>query len=76
LPFCRKVFEWARSANPSQPITSGKWNGDTVFDPINEYILSESDVITFHAYCDIECTQKEINKLRSTLIATKNIIDL
>jgi hypothetical protein len=35
LPFCRKVFEWARSANPSQPVTSGKWNNDIAFDPIN-----------------------------------------
>lgn len=53
LPFCMKVFAWARSANPTQPITSGWWNGDMAFDPINEFILTESDVITFHAYCDV-----------------------
>ena len=23
-----QVFEWARSANPSQPLTSGVWWGD------------------------------------------------
>jgi hypothetical protein len=65
LPFCMKVFSWARSASPSQPVTSGWWNGDVAFDPINEFILNESDVITFHAYCDIECTKTQINKLRS-----------
>lgn len=40
LPFCVKVFAWARSANPSQPITSGWWNGDVAFEPINEFILT------------------------------------
>lgn len=72
LPFCVKVFAWARSVNPSQPITSGRWNGDAAFDPINEFILSESDVITFHAYCDVECTKTNINKLRSTLLPIKS----
>jgi len=40
LPFCIKIFEWARSANPTQPVSSGWWNGDIAFDPINEYILT------------------------------------
>lgn len=40
LPFCQKVFQWARSANPSQPVTSGWWNGDASFNPINEFILN------------------------------------
>ena len=53
LDFCKKVFQWARQAKPSQPLTSGWWNGDSSFDPINEFILAESDVITFHAYCDL-----------------------
>jgi len=35
LPFTVKVFGWARSANPTQPLTSGWWNGDVAFDPIN-----------------------------------------
>lgn len=69
-----KVFAWARSANPTQPITSGWWNGDIVFDPINEFILNESDVITFHAYCDVECTKTNLNKLRSTLIVIEDTI--
>ena len=57
LPFCIKVFEWARLAEPSQPITSGWWNGDIAFDLINEFIFKESDIITFHAYCNTSCTQ-------------------
>jgi GH35 family endo-1,4-beta-xylanase len=27
LPLLRKSFEWARSAGPSQPLTSGLWLG-------------------------------------------------
>jgi hypothetical protein len=26
LPLIKKVFEWGRSVNPSQPLTSGWWN--------------------------------------------------
>ena len=75
LPFCMKVFAWARSANPTQPITSGWWNGDVAFDPINEFILTESDVITFHAYCDVECTKTTLNKLRSNFYPIKSTTD-
>jgi hypothetical protein len=27
LPLLKNIFTWARQANPSQPLTSGKWNG-------------------------------------------------
>lgn len=40
LPFCQKVFSWARAVNPSQPITSGHWNGDASFNSINDFILN------------------------------------
>ena len=75
LPLVTKAFEWARSANPTQPLTSGRWNGDASFDLINEFILRESDVITFHAYCDVSCTKSEIDRLRSKLLLIKNTID-
>lgn len=51
--------------NPSQPLTSGFWNGDIHYDNINNYIFSESDIITFHAYCDVQCTMNFINKMVS-----------
>jgi hypothetical protein len=49
-----KAFEWARAAHPTQPLTSGVWQGDWV-DPEKESAmtkiqLSESDIITFHNY--------------------------
>jgi hypothetical protein len=50
-----KVFEWARSANPSQPITSGVWIGDhwddmSKLDAVEKTQVTQSDVITFHDY--------------------------
>jgi hypothetical protein len=49
-----KVFAWARSVHPTQPLTSGVWRGDWS-DPTKESTttkiqLLESDVISFHNY--------------------------
>jgi hypothetical protein len=49
-----KVFAWARSANPSQPLTSGLWEGDwsspEKFDAIIRIQFEQSDVLSFHNY--------------------------
>ncbi|HYK35595.1 cellulase family glycosylhydrolase [Alloacidobacterium sp.] len=49
-----QVFEWARSAHPSQPLTSGVWTGDwsslDKMDPITRIQIEESDIISFHNY--------------------------
>jgi hypothetical protein len=49
-----KVFAWARTAHPSQPLTSGLWEGDwsspEKLDPIGRIQLEQSDVISFHNY--------------------------
>ena len=50
-----QVFEWAREANPTQPLTSGVWAVDTSPDGANlgelqQIQLRESDIITFHNY--------------------------
>lgn len=71
LPLLKKIFTWARTANPFQPLTSGKWNGGEKFNSINEYIINESDIITFHAYCDIECTKNWVNDMKSIFFCYK-----
>src|SRR2546425_7959929 len=48
-----QAFQWAREANPVQPLTSGVWAVDTSPDGANlgelqQIQLRESDVITFH----------------------------
>ena len=49
-----QVFEWARSARPSQPLTSGVWHGDwsslAVMTPVAQIQIQQSDVISFHDY--------------------------
>lgn len=50
-----QTFEWARSAAPSQPLTSGLWLGGhkaeaTKLIPIERVQLEQSDVISFHTY--------------------------
>jgi hypothetical protein len=49
------AFEWTRSADPVQPVTSGLWLGGHRADPaklipIERVQLEQSDVISFHTY--------------------------
>ncbi len=49
-----QVFEWARAAHPSQPLTSGVWHGDwsspDKLSAMEKIQLEMSDVISFHNY--------------------------
>ena len=73
-----KVFDWARSANPTQPLTSGVWQGNWD-DPMQEsptakIQLSESDVITFHNYGwpeEFEARIKELRPLNRPILCTE-----
>ncbi|MGI6242960.1 MAG: cellulase family glycosylhydrolase [Prevotella sp.] len=58
-PLLRKVFVWARTVNPSQPITSGMWNGNK---ELEDFLSSHSDIITFHCYANKAETEKAIKK--------------
>ncbi|WP_062541820.1 1,4-beta-xylanase, partial [Mycobacterium celatum] len=49
-----QVFRWARSVDPSQPLTSGVWRG-VWGDPLRRSVIADvqlgnSDVISFHNY--------------------------
>jgi hypothetical protein len=64
----KKVFGWAREANPSQPLTAGIWYGSwhpDSLNSINRYMLSESDIISFHAYGQPEPSQENILFLKA-----------
>jgi len=62
-----KVFSWARAAHPSQPLTSGLWEGDwssaETLDPIGRIQLEQSDVISFHNYSWPEDFEKHVGWL-------------
>ncbi len=68
LPLLRKVFGWAREANPSQPLTSGVWVGDwqapELLRPWERFQLEHSDVITYHTYDPLEAHQVRVRSLR------------
>jgi len=69
LSLLKKVFRWSREINPSQPLTVGLWKDHLTWSntdsltPIDKFVLSNSDVITFHAYGDITETKKKIENL-------------
>ncbi len=64
LPLVRRVFKWAREINPSQPLTIALW-GDIAGKPeLNEIILTNSDIITFHSYNPKEAVEKLIHWLK------------
>lgn len=68
LPLLERAFEWARSANPSQPLTSGVWAGnwssDSTLKPIERLQIEQSDVISFHNYDTPDDFEKRIQQLQ------------
>ncbi len=63
-----QVFDWARDADPSQPLTSGVWIGDDwtpggKTSPMEKLQLAQSDVVTFHDYSWPETFERRIKQL-------------
>lgn len=62
----RKVFQWAREVDPSQPLTAGPWRFDWSDDkigPFNRMLFEESDVISFHTYDGLESVKARLSQL-------------
>ncbi len=64
-----QVFQWAREANPAQPLTSGVWAMDASPDGANpgelqQIQLRESDIITFHNYTWPEYFKRQVSWLK------------
>ncbi len=73
-----QVFAWARSAHPTQPLTSGVWTGDwsdsAKESETTRIQLRESDVISFHNYGwpeDFEARIKSLQPLGRPIICTE-----
>lgn len=64
FPLLRKVFEWARSVAPSQPVSAGLWNNDANFQNLNRFQIDNSDVITYHNYNFTDHHRNAIDTLR------------
>ena len=63
-----RVFDWAREAGASQPLTSGVWKGDwSVPDklgPMEKIQLMLSDAVSFHSYDGPDVFEKRVLSLQ------------
>jgi len=73
-----KAFKWARSVNPSQPLTSGIWEGDwsnpDKMAAMHTLQLEQSDIVTFHNYStpqEFETKIKQLQRYGKPMICTE-----
>jgi hypothetical protein len=73
-----KVFAWARSEDPSQPLTSGLWQGDwsstETMSQTARIQATESDIISFHNYGwpeNFEHVVTQLEKLGRPILCTE-----
>ena len=74
-----RVFEWARTAGPVHPLTSGVWSGEhwnnpEQCNPIQQIQLRESDIISFHCYGDsarFETCVRELSQYGRPMLCTE-----
>jgi hypothetical protein len=63
-----QAFAWARSAHPTQPLTSGVWKGNwsvaEKLEPGAKIQIEMSDVISFHSYDKPEVFEKRVLSLQ------------
>lgn len=65
-----QVFQWARSVNPSQPLTSAVWHDEHWNDlehlnAVEKTQLTQSDVISFHDYSWPEVFEARVKALQT-----------
>ena len=73
-----EVFNWARSTQPSQPLTAGIWEYDSnlapVMNSVSSLSLEQSDIISFHHYGpekDLATIINSLQRYQRPLICTE-----
>ncbi len=73
-----QAFAWARTAHPTQPLTSGVYDGDwsslATMPPMARVQIEQSDVISFHNYGwpeDFEQRVKQLQQFHRPLLCTE-----
>ncbi|MXV52261.1 cellulase family glycosylhydrolase [Pedobacter sp. HMF7647] len=61
FPLLKKVIVWARSINPDQPLSIGMFDQNP---RLNEIIINNSDIITFHDYGNKETVTRAVEKFQ------------
>ena len=68
LRLLEQAFRWAQLADPSQPLTAGLWMGPwpegTRLSPIEQLMIAQSDVISFHNYGPLDQVKLRVEQLR------------
>ena len=64
LPLLKKTFAWARSANPTQPLSAGLFSSGPHLQSLNDFQLAASDIITFHNYASADSLSAQIHDLK------------
>jgi hypothetical protein len=68
LAFLKKLYAWAREADPAQPLTTAPWLGDwsspEKMKPIDRFQIDEADILTFHNYGPLPDMQKRVEWLK------------
>jgi hypothetical protein len=62
LPLLKKVITWARTVNPSQPLTIDVCDRNP---RLNAIIFANSDIITFHDYENKDVLMNQIKELKT-----------
>jgi len=84
LLLLKKVMQWAREVNPSQPLTTGIWRGNIdhwgtpdSLPAVDKFMVENSDVISFHAYDgnmdDVRRKIVELKKYDRPLLCTEYV---
>jgi hypothetical protein len=65
-----RVFYWAQSVDPDQPLTSAVYEGDSwdkldTLDPVQQIQVTQSDVLSFHDYSWPETFAKRARQMLS-----------
>ena len=60
VPLLEKAFQWAREANPSQPLTAGVWE----FADYDLQFAEMSDIVSYHDYMPPEISKEKISALK------------
>lgn len=61
LPLLEAAFDWARAAEPMQPLTAGIWSRE--LRALNARSVDLADVISFHNYDDVRAVRAQVTVL-------------
>ncbi|MDR3229038.1 MAG: family 78 glycoside hydrolase catalytic domain [Puniceicoccales bacterium] len=65
LPLVKNIYAWARTINPSQPLTTGVFDFNKNYNALNAFHTTHSDVLTYHCYGSLADHKKRVAWVRA-----------